>query len=175
MWNLEQVHLCLLRLRHFYFFYFLTQFFMAGSLGTFNRITLIGYETADVKRTSTAKGSVVSFSLTTHHGWKTKTGEWKRETDFHRIVLFGIFADRIHPYLAKGKKLFIEGELRNRSYVSKDGEKKYSYEIVCDNVLFLDRKDGVKAKNGDQDHVDNEEAEEVFEQEEGRVPAGLEE
>lgn len=124
---------------------------MANATGTYNRIHLIGYQAVDPKKHTSQKGTAVSFPLITHRTWKDKEGKAQKKTDFHRVVFFGKFGERIYPHLAKGKKLFIEGELHNDAFVSKDGDKRYSNEIAGDKILFLDRKEQKGETDGDDD------------------------
>ncbi len=127
---------------------------MATSAGTLNRVSLIGFETAEPQKHTSEKGSAVSVSLATNREWTKKDGEKERKTDFHRVVFFGKFGEALFKSLAKGKKLYVEGEIHNNAYTGKNGEKKFSSEIVADSILFLDKKD----KNGAE--PDDEEGEE---------------
>lgn len=99
-----------------------------------NRVMLIGHLGADAETRQLESGSVTAFSLATERKWKGKDGEWKSETDWHRIVAWN--SDKVATYLLKGKPVYIEGRLRQRSY-DKDGEKRYVTEVVAENIILL--------------------------------------
>ena len=83
---------------------------------------------------------VVNLSIATSDEWKDKqTGEKKEKTEWHRCVFFNKIADIAAQYVNKGSKLYIEGRLQTRSY-EQDGVKKYSTEIVVNDMQMLDSK-----------------------------------
>lgn len=85
-------------------------------------------------------GTVTSISVATSESWKDKnTGEQTSKTEWHRIVFFNKLAEIAGQYLKKGSKVYIEGSLRTRSW-DKDGEKRYSTEIVANEMQMLDSK-----------------------------------
>jgi single-strand DNA-binding protein len=74
--------------------------------------------------------------VATNRRWKDQqTGEWKEETDWHRIVLWR--QENVANYLTKGTQVYVEGRLQTRSYDDKDGKKVYMTEVVADNVILL--------------------------------------
>ena len=106
-----------------------------------NRVTLLGHlgGDADVKHTGSGV-AVANFSLATERRFKdSKSGEWKSETDWHRIVFWR--ADNVANFLTKGKPVLVEGRLQTRSY-EKGGEKRYVTEVVAENLILLGGKDG---------------------------------
>ena len=98
---------------------------------------LVGHLGKDAETKFTPAGVPVSkFSLATNRRWKDQqTGEWKEETDWHNIVLWR--AENLANYLTKGKQVYVEGQLRTRSYDDKDGKKMYMTEVVADDVILL--------------------------------------
>jgi single-strand DNA-binding protein len=102
-----------------------------------NRVTLLGHLGQDAETKTTGSGvSVANFSLATSRRWKDqKSGEWKEETDWHRIVFWR--ADAVSNFLTKGKAVLIEGRLQTRSYEDKGGEKRYVTEVVAENLILL--------------------------------------
>jgi|TARA_R110002033_G_scaffold12556_2_gene38052 single-strand DNA-binding protein len=107
-----------------------------------NKVTLIGRLGRDVELRQTQSGdSVANLSLATSKKWKNKQGESQEKTEWHRVVMFGKLADIANSYLTTGSLVYIEGEIQTRSW-EKDGEKKYSTEIVCagftGNMTMLD-------------------------------------
>ena len=110
---------------------------MAFSL---NRIMLIGNLGADTETRYTENNTAVtSFSLATTSSCKNKSGEWSEETTWHNIVGFSL-SDFLIGNLKKGRKLYVEGRLKKRSYDDKDGIKRYSTEVVVSNggLIVLD-------------------------------------
>jgi single-strand DNA-binding protein len=85
-------------------------------------------------------GAVTSISVATSESWKDKnTGQQQDRTEWHRIVFFNKLAEIAGQYLKKGSKVYIEGSLRTRTW-EKDGEKRYTTEIVANEMQMLDNK-----------------------------------
>ena len=106
-------------------------------------------------RTMPNGNQVVNLSIATSDEWKDKnTGEKKEKTEWHRCVFFNKIADIAAQYVNKGSKLYIEGRLQTRSY-EQNGVKKYSTEIVVNDMQMLDSKntnsnnEGKEASNND--------------------------
>lgn len=105
---------------------------MAKSL---NKVQLIG--NVGLIETKRSEQNIFSkISLATTYGYKTTTGEFKEETSWHSISVYGKLAETCEKYVNQGSKLFIEGRLRNSKYM-KDGIERYSTDIVCENIIFL--------------------------------------
>jgi len=106
-----------------------------------NKVTLIGNLGDDpVSRTMPGGGEVANFSVATSKRWKDKqTGEQKEHTEWHRVAAFGKLAEICNQWLKKGAQVYIEGELRTRSW-DKEGVKHYSTEVVADQMKMLGRK-----------------------------------
>ncbi|MGD9650602.1 MAG: single-stranded DNA-binding protein [Dongiaceae bacterium] len=106
---------------------------MAGSI---NKVILVGNLGRDPEsRTMNNGGKVVNLSIATSESWKDKaSGERKEKTEWHRVVIFN---DRLgevaEKYLKKGSKVYIEGQLQTRKYQDKDGQEKYTTEVVLQN------------------------------------------
>lgn len=102
-----------------------------------NKVILVGHLGKDAETKFTPSGvSVTRFSVATSRRWKDQqSGEWKEETDWHNISLWR--AENLAQYLTKGKQVYVEGRLQTRSYEDKDGQKKYSTEVVADDVILL--------------------------------------
>ncbi len=107
-----------------------------------NKVMLIGNITRDPELRSTPSGqSVASFSVATNRVWKDPgSGERRESAEFHNIVAWGRLAEICGQYLRKGSKLFVEGRLQTRSWQGQDGNKRYTTEIVMENMIMLDRK-----------------------------------
>lgn len=84
-------------------------------------------------------GAVTTISLATSESWKDKqTGEQQERTEWHRVVFFNRLAEIAGEYLRKGRKVYVEGSLRTRSWEDKDGQKRYTTEIVASDMLLID-------------------------------------
>jgi single-strand DNA-binding protein len=97
--------------------------------------------------------AVANFSVATSEDWKDKaTGEKKERTEWHRIVAFRKLGEICGEYLAKGKLVYIEGRIQTRAWDDKDGNKRYTTEIVASDMQMLGSKDeGVKKGSGEFD------------------------
>ena len=102
-----------------------------------NKVILVGNLGKDAETRFTPSGVAMSrFAIATSRRWKdTQTGDWKEETDWHNVVVWR--QENLAQYLTKGKQIYVEGRLQTRSYEDKDGQKKYSTEVVADDVILL--------------------------------------
>ena len=108
---------------------------MAGGL---NKVLLIGNLGADPDMRYTPSGAgVCEMRLATNESWTDKGGQRQERTEWHRIVVWGKRAELCAKYLSKGRQCFVEGRLRTRSWDDKDGNKRYTTEIVATDVQFL--------------------------------------
>jgi len=101
-----------------------------------NRCILIGNLTKDPELRSTPNGvSVCSFSIGVSRRFSNQNGE--RETDFFNIIVWRKQAENAAKYLRKGSQVAVSGQIQNRSYDDKDGNKRYITEIIAEEVQFL--------------------------------------
>ena len=102
-----------------------------------NKVILVGHLGKDAETKFTPSGtSLTRFTVATNRRWKDQqSGEWKEETDWHNVSLWR--SENLSQYLTKGKQVYVEGRLQTRSYEDKDGQKKYSTEVVADDVILL--------------------------------------
>lgn len=102
-----------------------------------NKVILIGHLGRDAETKYTPSGvAITRFSLATNRRVKDQaTGDWKDETDWHNIVAFRM--ENLAQYLTKGKQVYAEGRLQTRSYEDKDGQKRYSTEVVAEEIFLL--------------------------------------
>lgn len=140
---------------------------MARSL---NRVQLIGNLTRDPELRYTPTGTAVcSFGLATGRSWTTESGEKKEDTEFHRIVAWNKLAELCSQFLAKGRKVYVEGRLATRSWTGQDGNQRQTTEIVIDDMIILDsRKTGEEAK--EKTSVESEDSSSEEEKKEKPVP-----
>jgi single-strand DNA-binding protein len=103
---------------------------MAGSV---NKVILLGNLGRDPEIRNTQDGSkIVNLSIATSESWKDRaSGERKEKTEWHRVVIFNPnLADIAERYLKKGSKVYLEGALQTRKWTDKDGQERYSTEVV---------------------------------------------
>lgn len=110
-----------------------------------NRATILGRLTRDPEVRSTPTGkSVANIGVATGRVWFDAAGAKQEKTEFHNCVLWGKLADIAGQYLAKGRRVYIEGRLETRNW-EKEGIKHYRTEIIVDNLIMLDSPRGVSA------------------------------
>ena len=103
-----------------------------------NKAILIGNLGADPEIRSTAGGqSVCNFNIATSDRRKDKDGNWQDRTEWHRIVVWGKLGELCKEYLSKGRQAFIEGRIQTRQWDDKNGNKRYTTEVIAQNVQFL--------------------------------------
>lgn len=113
-----------------------------------SKVMLIGNVGADPQFKQFKNGCTAQLSLaTTKRGFKTKDGkEVEERTEWHNIVIYNTLAKTAKECVHKGDRLYIEGELRTRSYEDKQGVTRYVTEVVCRQMQFLSaKKEGAKA------------------------------
>lgn len=102
---------------------------------------IIGNLTQDPEVRQTPGGaSVCSIGVATNRSWTDQSGQKQEKAEFHNVVLWRGLADIAGQYLAKGRRVYIEGRLETRSWDGNDGSKKYRTEIIADNMIMLDSK-----------------------------------
>jgi len=105
-----------------------------------NKVILVGRLGADPEVRYTPDGAqVTTFRLATDEQWKDKSGERTQRTEWHRVVAFRKLAEICGSYLSKGRLVYVEGRLQTRSWEDKDGQKRFTTEIVASNMQILDR------------------------------------
>jgi single-strand DNA-binding protein len=104
-----------------------------------NKVILVGNLGKDPEVRHTPQGMAVgNFPLATSESWNDKSGQKQERTEWHRIVVWGKLAELCQRYLSKGRKAYVEGKLQTRAWDDKDGNKRYTTEIVASTVQFLD-------------------------------------
>jgi single-strand DNA-binding protein len=113
----------------------------------YNRVILIGRLTADPELKSTPSGkSVSSFRLATNRVWTDQQGKKNEASEFHNIVLWGRPAEVVNQFCKKGSELMVEGRITTRTWEDKTGAKRYSTEIVGENIQLGARPGGKAAE-----------------------------
>lgn len=103
-----------------------------------NKVQLIGNlgNAPEIKQMDSGK-KMARFSVATNESYHSAQGEKITETQWHNIVAWGKLADIAEKYLSKGKEIALEGKLVSRSYVDKDGNKKYITEVQVNELLMF--------------------------------------
>jgi single-strand DNA-binding protein len=105
-----------------------------------NKVILVGNLGADPEIRYTPGGTAVAnFRIATTESYKNKEGQKEDKTEWHRIVTFGKLAEICGEYLNKGKQVYIEGRIQTSQWEDKEGNKRYTTEIICNQMQMLGR------------------------------------
>lgn len=135
-------------------------------MASLNKVMLIGNIGKDPEIRSTQGGKeIATISVATSDSWRDKTtGERREKTEWHRIVVFSDgLVGVIKKYVKKGSKLYLEGQLQTRKWTDKEGQEKYSTEVVLQGfgsqLIMLDGKKDRDVNNtsinSEESHVGN--------------------
>lgn len=103
-----------------------------------NKVILVGRLGSDPETKAIGQGSTVSqFNVATSENWVDKSGQKQERTEWHRVVVWGKLAEICGKHLSKGRQVYVEGRLQTRSWEDKQGQKRYTTEIVANTVQFL--------------------------------------
>jgi single-strand DNA-binding protein len=113
-------------------------------MASVNKVILIGNLGRDPETRYTADGAAITnITLATTDSWKDKaTGEKKEQTEWHRVVFFNRLAEIAGEYLKKGRPVYVEGRLRTRKWQDKEGQDRYTTEVVADVMQMLGSREG---------------------------------
>jgi single-strand DNA-binding protein len=112
-------------------------------MASVNKVILIGNLGADPEVRYLPSGdAVTNIRIATTDAWKDKNGEKQEHTEWHRIAFFGKLAEIAGEYLKKGSPVYVEGRIRTRKWQDKDGQERYSTEIVADRMQLLGSRAG---------------------------------
>ena len=121
-------------------------------MSSVNKVILIGRLGKDPEvRYTNDNVAVANFTLATSEYYKDKNGERQESTEWHNVVAWRNLAELSEKYLRKGKQVYIEGRLRTRAWDDKDGNKRYTTEIVADNMTLLGRREEEEGGGGNQE------------------------
>jgi single-strand DNA-binding protein len=112
-----------------------------------NKVILIGNLGRDPEvRYSPSGQAIANVTIATSESWKDKTsGEKQEKTEWHRVVFFGRLAEIAGEYLKKGSQVYVEGRLQTRKWQDKDGQDRYTTEIVANEMQMLGSRGGAGA------------------------------
>jgi len=124
-----------------------------------NKVMLIGNVGNDPEMRYTPAGNpVTSFRMATSRIFNSPEGERKQETDWFTVVAWNKLAEQCNQFLNKGRLVYVEGRLHNRSWDGPDGQKRYRTDIIASVVTFLDRQSSGMAQDGKPEDMESEEA-----------------
>jgi len=104
-----------------------------------NKVIIVGNLGKDPELRHTPQGqAVANFPVATSENWVDKSGQKQERTEWHRVVVWGKLAELCGKYLSKGRKAYVEGRLQTRAWDDKDGQKRYTTEVIANTVQFLD-------------------------------------
>ena len=104
-----------------------------------NKVILIGNLGGDPEVRYTPSGAAVAnVNLATNESWTDRSGERQERTEWHRLVFWSKLAEIAGQYLRKGSKVFVEGRLQTRSWDDQSGQKRYTTEVVVNDMQMLD-------------------------------------
>ena len=114
-------------------------------MASVNKVILVGNLGRDPEvRYMPDGGAITNVSIATTDTWKDKaSGEKKEATEWHRVSTFGRLAEICGEYLKKGSQVYIEGKLRTRKWQDKEGQDRYTTEIVADAMQMLGSRSGM--------------------------------
>jgi len=113
-------------------------------MASVNKVILIGNLGRDPEvRYMPDGGAITNISIATTENWKDKNGEKQEKTEWHRVAFFGKLAEIAGEYLKKGSQVYVEGRLQTRKWQDKDGNDKYTTEVVADRMQMLGSRQGM--------------------------------
>ena len=109
-----------------------------------NKVILVGNLGQDPEtRYMPSGGAVTNITLATNESWKDKqTGEQKDRTEWHKVAMFNRLAEIAAEYLRKGSQVYVEGKLRTRKWQDRDGNDRYTTEVIADEMQMLGGRGG---------------------------------
>jgi single-strand DNA-binding protein len=114
-----------------------------------NKVIILGRLGQDPELKYTPGGmAVCNFSLATSESWADKSGQRQERTEWHRVVVWGKLGELCNQYLTKGRQAYVEGSLQTRSWDDKNGQKRYTTEILAKTIQFIGANTGASAAEG---------------------------
>lgn len=116
-------------------------------MASVNKVVLVGNLGRDPETRYGQDGAAIAnVSIATSRKYKDAAGQQHEETEWHRVVFFGRLAAIAAEYLRKGRAVYVEGRLKTRKWTDKEGNDRYSTEIVAENMQLLGTRDGLAEK-----------------------------
>jgi single-strand DNA-binding protein len=123
-------------------------------MASVNKVILVGNLGKDPEtRYSPNGGAICNVRLATTRNWKDKaTGEKKEETEWHSVVFYDRLAEIAGEYLKKGRSVYVEGRLKTRKWQDKEGQDRYTTEVIANEMQLLGSREGTGAPAGGDDY-----------------------
>lgn len=116
-----------------------------------NKVELLGRVGRDPEVRYMPDGkAVASLRLATSESWKDKNGDWQEKTEWHSVTSFGKLAEVIGEHVTKGRELYVVGKIQTRQWQDKDGNDRYTTEIVASEIKFGAKPEGAKEQGNDK-------------------------
>ena len=113
-------------------------------MASVNKVIIVGNLGRDPEtRYMPEGGAITNISVATTDKWKDKNGEMQEKTEWHRVAFFGKLAEIAGEYLKKGSQVYVEGRLQTRKWQDKEGNDKYTTEIVAQQMQMLGSRQGM--------------------------------
>ena len=110
-------------------------------MASVNKVILVGHLGKDPEVRYMPNGdAVANFSIATTDSWKDKSGARQERTEWHNIAMYRRLAEIAGEYLKKGSSVYVEGRLQTRKWQDKNGQDRYTTEIICDQMQMLGSK-----------------------------------
>lgn len=110
-------------------------------MSSLNKAMIIGRLGQDPEvRYTQSNTAVANLSIATSERYKDSTGEWKENTEWHRVVAWGRLAEICQEYLKKGSQVYVEGPIQTRQWEDREGQTRYTTEIKALTLTMLDSK-----------------------------------
>jgi single-strand DNA-binding protein len=117
-------------------------------MSSLNRVMIIGRLGGNPELRYTTNGKpVANMTIATTEKWSD--GE---KTEWHRIVAWGKLAELCNQYLSKGRQVYLEGKLQTRQWEDREGQKRYTTEILVNNIVFLGSNNSARPNNNNSNH-----------------------
>ena len=119
-------------------------------MASVNKVILIGNLGRDPETRYTADGAAITnITVATSRRYKDSSGQQQEETEWHKVAFFGRLAEIAGEYLKKGRPVYVEGRLRTRKWQDKEGQDRYTTEIVAENMQMLGSREGMGGGGSD--------------------------
>jgi single-strand DNA-binding protein len=130
-----------------------------------NKVILLGRLGGNPEiRYTPAGAAVANFNIATSESWNDKGGQKQERTEWHRIVVWGKLAQLCSEYLSKGRQVYIEGRLQTRQWQDKEGQNRYTTEVIASTVQFIGSSSGANRSSGAEEGAQSASPKEEFSQ-----------
>lgn len=134
-------------------------------MASVNKVILVGNLGKDPEVRFMPNGEAVcNFSIATTDSWKDKSGAKQERTEWHNIVMYRKLAEIAGEYLKKGRPVYVEGRLQTRKWQTKEGQDRYTTEVIADQMQMLGGRDGAGSNSSYDGSMDQSSGSSDFDQ-----------